>query len=197
RDVRSTSQQELDALVRHITDCGLPNYYGAQRYGHGLQNLDKALEWLRHQSTATARRGSRFNAKWMPSVIQSEVFNRYLAARMQRDLGRLLQGEVVRLSGSSRHFEVTEPDVELPRLRARDIVLSGPIIGPKKRASSGEGAELEQQVVLELGLTEAALEALAKAASGSRRDLLIWPEELSARLLEDQTVELRFSLPAG
>ena len=197
RGVVAPSPTELEKLVHDLAERGVPNYYGAQRYGHGLQNLAKALQWLRQQGSGAARRGSRFHAKWMPSVIQSEIFNRYVALRMQQGLDHLMLGEVVRLSGSSRHFEVTDPDAELQRLRTRDIVLSGPIIGPKMLAASGQAAELEQRAVRELGLDEAGLEALARLAPGSRRDILMWPEELSARMPDEQTLELSFSLPAG
>ncbi len=66
-------------------------------------------------------------------MIQAEVFNRYLTARLALGMDRLLVGEIVRLSGSSRHFEVEDPAVELPRLHSKDIFLSGPMIGPKTK----------------------------------------------------------------
>lgn len=194
--VASVSQSDLDARVEAMTERGVPNYYGAQRYGYGLKNLEKAWHWLNQQKQGK-RAASRFAAKWMPSVIQAELFNRYVALRLPLGLERLLLGEVVRLSGSSRHFEVTDPEAEAPRLQSRDIVLSGPIVGPKMRSASGEARELEVQAMNSLGLDEAALEALGKAAPGSRRDVMMWPEELRAVLIAPGCVELSFSLPSG
>src|SRR5690606_10479629 len=97
--------EQLRLAAEHLRQVGVPNYYGAQRFGFGLGNLDKALSWLTRQASGGGR-GSRFVAKWMPSVIQSEVFNRYVKKRLELGTDRLLVGEIVRLSGSSRHFEV-------------------------------------------------------------------------------------------
>lgn len=186
----------LAALAASQREAGVANYYGAQRFGFGLDNLDKALAWLKRQGSGGGR-GSRFVAKWMPSVIQAEIFNRYTQRRLALGTDRLLVGEIVRLSGSSKHFEVEEPNVELPRLIARDIVLTGPMIGPKTRGASREALELEQSVVAELGLTDAELAILGQHAPGTRRDLLMWPEGLTAELQTDGSLVLEFALPAG
>ncbi len=188
--------ETIGRVVAQLRESGVPNYYGAQRFGYGLGNLDKALAWLKRQGGGGAR-GSRFVAKWMPSVIQAEVFNRYLEKRLAVGLDRLLVGEIVRLSGSSRHFEVEDPAIELPRLHSRDIVLSGPMIGPKTKNATREALELERAVVADLGLTEAELSLLGQHAPGTRRDLLMWPEQLSADLLADGSMVLEFALPAG
>lgn len=187
---------KLRGVAEHLREVGVPNYYGAQRFGFGLSNLDKALTWLTRQASGGGR-GSRFVAKWMPSVIQSEIFNRYVAKRLELGTDRLLVGEIVRLSGSSRHFEVEDPDVELPRLHSRDIVLTGPMIGPKTRGASRQALELEAAVIAELGLTEEALRLLGQHAPGTRRDLLMWPEGLTAELCSDGSLVLEFALPAG
>ncbi len=186
----------LRAASERMRVEGVPNYYGAQRFGYGLTNLDKALAWLTRQAGGGGR-GSRFVAKWMPSVIQSEIFNRYVAKRLELGTDRLLTGEIVRLSGSSKHFEVDAPDVELPRLHSRDIVLTGPMIGPKTRGATREALELEQSVVTELGLNDEALRLLGQHAPGTRRDLLMWPEGLSIEPQSDGSLVLEFALPAG
>lgn len=192
----TVSATELDATVERLVQRGVPNYYGAQRFGFGLSNLSKALEWLKRQ-TEGGGRGSRFVAKWMPSVIQAEIFNRYLATRLELGVDRLLVGEIVRLNGSSRHFEVEDPSVELPRLQSRDIFLTGPMVGPKTRNATREAQQLEQRVLAELGLDEAKLAVLARHAPGARRDLLVFPEELRATPQLDGSVVLEFGYPAG
>lgn len=186
----------IEALATRLREAGIPNYYGAQRFGFGLSNLDKALVWLQRQATGGGR-GSRFTAKWMPSVIQAEIFNRYVQRRLAVGTDRLLVGEIVRLSGSSRHFEVEDPAAELPRLHAKDIILTGPMIGPKTRNATGEAQELERLVLADMGLGEAELRLLAQHAPGARRDLLMWPDGLQAQLLDDGSLVLEFALPAG
>jgi tRNA pseudouridine13 synthase len=192
----AASEQDLAATAARLVRDGVPNYYGAQRFGFGQTNLSKALEWLKRQTEGGAR-GSRFVAKWMPSVIQAEVFNRYLAARIALGTEKLLVGEIVRLNGSSRHFEVDDPESELPRLQTRDIFLSGPMIGPKTRNATREAMALEQHIVAELGLDDAKLAALAKQAPGARRDLFVFPEDLTVTRESDGSVVLQFAYPAG
>lgn len=188
--------EQLRVVAEQLRQAGVPNYYGAQRFGFGLGNLEKALAWLTRQASGGGR-GSRFVAKWMPSVIQSEVFNRYVKKRLEMGGNRLLVGEIVRLSGSSRHFEVDDPDAELPRLLERDIVLTGPMIGPKTRGATRQALELERAVIAELGLSDEALALLGQHAPGTRRDLLMWPDGLSAELASDGSLVLEFALPAG
>lgn len=192
----TASASQLPQTASELAKKGVPNYYGAQRFGYGLSNLTKALDWLKRQ-TEGGGKGSRFIAKWMPSVIQAEVFNRYLEARLALGTDRLLVGEIVRLNGSSRHFEVEDPQAELPRLQSGDIFLSGPMIGPKTKNATREARELERSITAELGLDEVSLAILGKQAPGARRDLFVFPEGLTATLDPEAAAILEFGYAAG
>jgi tRNA pseudouridine13 synthase len=191
-----------DGLVRaraigaRLSELGLPNYFGAQRFGHRGDNLEQAVSWLEAGAAATGPR-ARFLRKLYPSVIQSEIFNRYLALRLELGTRRLLDGEVVRLDGSNSVFVVTDPEREEPRLRARDIHPTGPMIGPKMKAAERAALELEQRAVEQLGLPLAARDHLGRLAPGTRRDLIVWPEELGIDTAEEAGLLLEFALPSG
>ena len=89
------------AIVDRIRERGLPNYFGAQRFSRGGDGLEAALEWLRGEAGAGPRRRTPpFERKLFTSVVQAEVFNRYITARIARGLAEPLVGEVVRLDGS-------------------------------------------------------------------------------------------------
>lgn len=182
-------------IVSELERSGVPNYFGGQRFGRDGENLAKALSWLKGGGRA---RLSAFLYKLYPSVVQSEVFNRYLSLRRAEELGleRLLAGEQMRLSGSGAGFAVEDVTVENERWARREIVPTGPIIGPKMRPASGRPLELEQRAVAELELEAPDLEVLARAAPGARRDLLVYPEgiELTER---EGGFELAFGLPSG
>ena len=184
------------AIAARLSELGLPNYFGAQRFGHRGDNLEQAVAWLEGGAVSTGPR-ARFLRKLYPSVIQSEIFNRYLAMRLELGTRRLLDGEVVRLDGTNSLFVVTEPERELPRLLARDIHPTGPMIGPKTKAAEREALELERKTVEQLGMSGAARERLDRLAPGTRRDLIVWPEELQIRPAEDAGLILEFSLPSG
>lgn len=212
-DVPAGGLERARALVDELIASGLRNYYGPQRFGKRGNNLAQALSWLREHpeeasgtdpserprkedSRTRRRQRPRFEGKFLSSVIQSELFNRYVTARLALDRP-LLQGEVVRLEGSSRLFVVEDVERELPRLRQRDIHRTGPILGPRTVQASGDPAELERRVTGELALSEAELSKLARQAPGARRDLVIAPTELHVEAPEPGCLVVSFVLPAG
>jgi tRNA pseudouridine13 synthase len=192
-DVDPASHSALEPILQAIKERGLPNYYGRQRFGREGNSLDQALSWLQGKS----RVKDRFLLKLLPSVIQAEGFNRYLLQRSELGFDKLLNGEVVRLEGSSKMFVVEDSDKELPRLLARDIHLTGPLFGPKMKAATGPALEFELRCLSGLGLSVEHLERMGERAPGARRDLVLYPRHFSFELGADASVVLVFELPAG
>lgn len=184
------------AVLERLVTRGLYNYFGEQRFGHEGRNVERALSWLGAERGRN-RKKERFYSKLYPSVIQSEVFNRYLTLRCARGLDRLLTGEVVRLHETGSYFVVERPEVEQPRLDARDLVLTGPIFGPKARAAAGAALELETEAMSGLGLGPDELGKLGRLAPGTRRDLVVPVAEASVLSPHPGVLELAFYLPAG
>jgi tRNA pseudouridine13 synthase len=184
-----------EAIMERLERTGLHNYFGEQRFGVHGDNLERALGWLRGEERLP-RHQERFLSKLYPSVIQSEVFNRYVTLRSARGLQQLLPGEVVRLDGSGALFVVEDPEREAPRLLARDVHLSGPIIGPKMLRGQRLALELEERAERESGLQPSDLALLGRHVPGARRDLLVFPKqpELS---WQDERLIVAFELPAG
>lgn len=182
------------AVAERLTASGLPNYFGLQRFGRDAENLGRALAWLRG---GARQRLSAFLVKLYPSVVQSEIFNRYVTARRELGLDRLFPGEVVRLEGSGASFVVEDEARETARLLSRDIHLTGPMLGPKMRPASGRARELELEAASAAGVDAAVLEVLARFAPGTRRDLLVYPESLALTQPGPETLVLDFVLPAG
>lgn len=174
---------------------GLYNYFGGQRFGRRGDGLRQALGWLREG--AKLHGIPRFLGKLYPSVIQAEVFNRYVSARRALGLERLILGEVVRLNNAGAMFAVEDVAREQPRLSSGDIHLTGPIFGPKARATSADAAALELSLIEALSLDAEAREKLAHLAPGTRRDLIAKVDDLQLRWGAVGRLELEFSLPAG
>jgi tRNA(Glu) U13 pseudouridine synthase TruD len=96
-------------------------------------------------------------------------------------------------------FRVEDVATEQPRLEARDLHLTGPMLGPKMRPAAAEALALERSITAELGLDEAALGVLGRNAPGSRRDLFA-PLDLALEAVTDRgepALRLSFTLPAG
>lgn len=186
--------ERASAICARIAEQGLPNYFGGQRFGRGGQNLERAQKWA---AGGERNSRSRFFDKLLPSVLQAEVFNRFLTLRLEAGLGRLTAGDVVRLGTSNSLFVVENAAAEQPRLERREIALTGPVLGPKMLQAKGAVLELELTAARELGLDREVLQGWRKVAPGTRRDLVVFPEGLAVTGDGPTALWLDFTLPAG
>jgi tRNA pseudouridine13 synthase len=193
-DVGENAGEKLARFFERLEAQGLTNHFGAQRFGSGQQNLGSALFALR-RGRLGPRAGTR--GKFLASVIQSEIFNRFAMARTELGRGLLLVGDVVRFCDGRVVFTVEDAAREQERLDRGELRLTGPMVGPKMKQSAGEPLRLELAAIASLGLDEGGLRALARWAPGTRRDLLLWPAGLTAEPAPDGSVSVSFSLPAG
>ena len=84
-----------------IKDKGFPAYIGAQRFGQGGQNLQRARQWF----ARSRKRITRQQRSLYLSVARSYLFNEVLASRVRDgSWDQLLGGEPVMLSGSRSFF---------------------------------------------------------------------------------------------
>jgi len=195
-DVPEPGVAHAEGLLDALRRSGLPNYFGEQRFGIEGRNLPQAIDWLQ-RPPAPRRKQSRFHEKLFPSVLQAEVFNRYLTARYELGFDRLVQGEVVRLAGSGSVFVVENAEQEQPRLSSADLVLTGPIFGPRAVAARDRAAELEADALGALGLDDNQLDRMGKAARGTRRDAWLPLDDLGFETLGATSFRVSFTLPAG
>ncbi|MCA9631857.1 MAG: tRNA pseudouridine(13) synthase TruD, partial [Myxococcales bacterium] len=178
------------ALSQAVERQGVFNYFGPQRFGNHGQNLGRARFWLKRGA-----RGRGFQPRLYASVLQSEVFNRYLTSRREAGLERPLAGEIVRLANTGKHFRIQTVESELERWETHDILPTGPMTGPKMLQADDQAGELERSATAALGL-DSLPRPFAKLAPGTRRDLLLFPEQL--RLEADgDALRLSFGLPSG
>jgi tRNA pseudouridine13 synthase len=93
-------------------------------------------------------------------------------------------------------FDVRDVAVEQPRFDARETVITGPMFGPKMRPAQHEPAVREQRILAASGVTLDGFRRFGQLAEGTRRPLLIWPEDLQVRSTADGLL-FEFSLPSG
>jgi tRNA pseudouridine13 synthase len=110
----ASAQQNLADLARR----GVPNYFGEQRFGKRGANLQKGLDVLRGNARAFAARMPRRVFGLVLSAVQSEVFNRVVAARLA-SLGTLLPGDLAFRHDNGSLFVVDDCAREQPRSRSR------------------------------------------------------------------------------
>jgi tRNA pseudouridine13 synthase len=197
RETDPTAADRLPSLLAQLQKFGLPNFYGAQRFGRQGETLQLGMSLL--TGTKCERRPPRnpFLRKLALSAAQSAVFNHYLAARLAAGCFRqVLAGDVMGKWPFGGLFVAENLPVEQARFEARETVHMGPIFGRKTFASTGLAAEREQAALAEAGLSPSSFVGFVKLLMGTRRHNVIYPNYLTAAL-EPEGVRLHFELPAG
>ena len=187
--VAPPAAEYAQAIVLRLKDCGVPNYYGEQRFGIELRNLDRAV--------ALPGRGKPVGRKdaFMVSVLQSALFNCWLIARLERgEFNTLLPGDVARKTDTGGLFIVDDIDEAARRFQSGLISYTGPIYGHKMMAAAGRAGEYEDAVLQRYGLNLAGFKHLR--APGSRRAAVLNLDDLAVRPVAEG-LQFSFSLPAG
>lgn len=135
------------------------------------------------------------------SAFQSMVFNRVLNRRMAEGLfGRMLEGDVAMKHINRACFTVREPQVDQPRLQAKEICPTGPMWGAKMYQPSGQVAQWEREALAETGVTEQDLASGGYSPGGARRPMHmpITNESVTGGADEHGPyVQVGFDLPRG
>lgn len=189
------------AIAERLRRSGVPNYYGSQRFGNKYSTLKLGLKLLTETHAGSDKDSRKPKRGFLPrlalSAAQSWLFNNVLAERLQEGLlDRVLLGDIMQKCESGGLFDVRDVAVEQPRFEARETVLTGPMFGPKMKPAQHEPADREQRVLATAGLTLDAFRRFGQLAEGTRRPLLIWPEDLQVRATDDGLL-FEFSLPSG
>ena len=171
-----------------IGACGVPNYFGPQRFGREGANLGRGAESL--SGLGAAQRG------FVLSAARSVIFNAVLAARVQDGSWQHLEaGDLANLDGRGSVFAVSVVDTTLSeRCQRLEIHPSGPMWGQGAPATSAGVLEREMRVAARYG-SECALCAAAGMAQ-ERRSLRLAVRELRCEP-EAQAVVLSFRLARG
>ena len=184
-----------DVLVKRlevIKSLGVPNYFGAQRFGHDGNNLRMAMEWFEGGQAILDRHQRGFAL----SAARSMLFNAILQARVdQGTWNQLLSGDMANLNGSNSVFAVDEVDEVLKqRCGEFDIHPTGAMWGTGELLTKGAVKELELRIaeaheIVTRGLCSAGLEQ-------ERRALRVHARNFTWELAGDQ-LTLGFGLTKG
>ncbi|WP_201617493.1 tRNA pseudouridine(13) synthase TruD [Psychrobacter urativorans] len=200
-------QQLLEQHLQHMSQNGVPNYFGPQRFGHGGNNIKEALrlfsrppQRIKDKDNGKRKRAPREQNTMALSAARSLIFNEILAARVRDgSWNQGLAGEVFNLEGSGSIFASEQIDDTLrARLAEGDIHPTGVLWGIDNDKISGAAAKLEIDMVHQSPLlTQLATGLEQRDIKAQRRALRLPIEEMTWDWLNEQTLVLRFSLPTG
>lgn len=220
RDVPADDLARARRILERVERGGLPNAFGAQRFGRGGSSLRLGLALLRRDwpgfvrelsaaGLEPARAGDASDPRGVAaavdrrlrslflSAVQSEAFNRVLARRLPR-LDRLRPGDVAFLHANGASFVVDDEAAAAPRAERFEISPSGPVVGSRLLLGHGEPRAEEEAVFDEVGVrpSDFADLPLGHEARGGRRPLRVPVSALRAAEVAGG-LEISFGLPAG
>jgi tRNA pseudouridine13 synthase len=169
RDVTG-DRDAIEANLRAVASDGVPNYFGAQRFGHDGGNVEQGRAMLAREIRV---RNPKKKGIYL-SAVRSFVFNEVLALRIRQGLwGKSLPGDVMDEDGRA----------------------TGPLWGRGRVATTDQAQALENGVAgrhatLCDGMEHAGLDQ-------ERRSLVASPVDMSWEWPQADRLVLAFALPAG
>jgi tRNA pseudouridine13 synthase len=192
RDVDDRACAVAAERLERACRIGMPNRFGAQRFGRDGENVRRAQLLMREEGAAGDRRAARF----LLAALQAAVFNAALAAR-ETPLDALEAGEIAMVHASGGCFVVEDLAREAPRAAAFEISATGPIFGTRVLAPRGEAAARERAALERFGAFPGNRKPpRGIRLRGARRPLRVKPEDAAAEP-GDGGLVLRFALPPG
>jgi tRNA pseudouridine13 synthase len=203
RDAVPDAVQRATAIVHRLAEApGAPNWYGEQRFGREGNNAERGRAML-----AGERVRDKKLARLFVSALQAELFNAWLTARMADGLYRdVLAGDVLHKTTGGM-FVSDDPATDTARLRAGELVLTGPMFGESmRRGPDGSPAvERELAILAAAGLAPDAFSPVRSLAEGTRRDATIQLRDAKVSAASEpdpspggpSTYQIEFALPGG
>lgn len=189
-----SDRDDVERRLQAVAAQGVPNYFGAQRFGIGGSNLLGALRWAESGALLRDRNKRSF---WL-SAARSGLFNQQVSIRLKKpEFNQVVDGDALQLAGRGSWFVATpEEHAQLQeRVDNRELMITAALPGSGEWGSQREALAAEQAAVAE----ETQLQALLvrEKVEAARRAMLLYPQQMSWNWWDDVTVELRFWLPAG
>lgn len=196
--------ESVEKRVESVISGGVPNYYGAQRFGRDGNNVLEAKRWGR-DNVRTRNQNKR---SMYLSTARSWIFNHIVSDRINQDcFSTLVPGDIVMLANETKLEEsvMTEQKIssaitadELAqyqqKLESGEAFITAALAGDNALPTEQQALQLEQKIVD----SEPDLMALIRGnrMRHDRRETLLKPTDLSYSV-QDNNVVLCFSLSSG
>lgn len=212
KKVNPTSALKLDEALKNISESGMPNYFGYQRFGTDGNNH---IDGEKIAKGEKKERNPRVK-KLLINSYQSHLFNMWLSRRLeintliasfeakelesllnmpqeqlkklkeQKHAFKVIQGDIMEHYPHGRLFDFDGSEEDLTRFNERNISVTGLLCGNKVKMSSDMAGEIEKDFNDVIN------------ADGARRYAWIYPTDVEGRFNQvEAQYELNFTLPKG
>ena len=212
KKVNPTAAQKIDEALKNISDLGMPNFFGYQRFGN---DGDNHIDGEKIAKGEKKERNPKIR-KLLINAYQSHLFNLWLSRRLeintlvknfkaeelepllnmpkdeveklkaQKHPFKLMRGDIMEHYPHGRLFDFNESEDDLERFLNRDITVTGLLCGKKVKTASELAGVIEKDFDDTIN------------ADGARRYAWVYPTEVEGRYnsMEAQ-YEMNFTLPKG
>lgn len=183
---------KLEQTLSIIKERGVPNYFGTQRFGYQFHNIERAKLWFE----GVIKPKARHQKSMYLSAARSLIFNKNLSRRVEQcSWNKAVDGDVFQLDGTKSCFYESLDTAISQRMSECDLHPTGPMWGAGElmsqlRVRYQELSVAEEFVLLCQGLEKYGLKQ-------ERRALRLLVGGLSYQWVDDNSLELSFSLPPG
>jgi len=190
--VRDVSDKEALQKALQQVQAGVPNYFGAQRFGFDGYNINAALIMFQGRKIK-----DHFKRGIYLSAARSYLFNQVISARIKDGLYKQpILGDCVQFVGNRSFFPLMDLEpATMDRLQRREVCLTAPLWGAGELTSALDAKEYETGLLAAYQEIQAGL--VKHGLKQERRPLLLVPEKFTATWLDDSSVKIDFYLPSG
>jgi len=138
---------DVNSLARRwhaVSQHGVPNYFGEQRFGINGGNIDRANELFSGKKIKDKKKRGIYL-----SAVRSLLFNQMISERINTQcFDKLQQGDVLMLAGSQSVFVLDEiDDIIVQRYVEKDVDITAPLWGAGSLMTTGKPFKLEQKLI--------------------------------------------------
>ena len=182
---------KIDQRCQLIAERGVPNYFGEQRFGHGMANLSAAAYMFSNDDLRLPRHKKSIYL----SASRSWIFNRVLSQRVEQDVwDKKIPGDVFMLEGKTACFwDDGSADLD-ERTSNKEIHPTALLWGEGELRTQAQAAELENRIVDESPVFKQGL--CQFKVQQMRRSLRVVPANMSWQRQHEDLL-LSFDLPSG
>lgn len=212
KKVNPTAAQKIDEALKNISDFGMPNFFGYQRFGNDGDNHINGELIAKGQKK---ERNPRVK-KLLINAYQSHLFNLWLSRRLEintlinnfgveeiESILNMPNSEVTKLKAQSHPFKLISGDImehyphgrlfdfdgsdeEISRFLDRNTSPTGLLCGSKVKTSSEMAGTIEKEFNDEINV------------DGARRYAWVFPTDIEGRFKPVEAhYEMNFTLPKG
>ncbi|MBT5221692.1 MAG: tRNA pseudouridine(13) synthase TruD [Gammaproteobacteria bacterium] len=181
----------LEQQLQTIKTQGVPNYFGAQRFGREGANIAKAMALFSGEKVSRNLRSIYL------SSARSFLFNHILSKRVaSQTWNQALLGDVFMFDNSHSFFTAETLDESiLKRVAQLDVHPTATLWGKGENQATAEVALQEQEIVEQF--EQLAKGLCAFGVDQDRRALRSHIQELQWQFIDSKTLELSFTLNPG